>query len=78
MQCHQPDLRLYSFEDELGFPQTNAIILHANNTSAIWIVSNLVFHEQTKRIDVDCHFSRETFDEKIISLFSCPFQPPGC
>ena len=41
--------------EELGFPQTTSTPLHANNTNAIQIVINPVFHERTKHIKVDCH-----------------------
>ena len=41
--------------EELGFPQTASTPLHDDNTSAIQIATNLVFHERTKHIEVDCH-----------------------
>lgn len=53
---------------ELGFPQINATPLHADNTSAIQIATNPVFHERTKHIEVDCHSIREALDDHVISL----------
>nr|KYP50957.1 Retrovirus-related Pol polyprotein from transposon TNT 1-94 [Cajanus cajan] len=53
---------------ELGFPQTDATPLHADNTSAIQIATNSVFHERTKHIEVDCHSIREALDNHVISL----------
>ena len=41
---------------ELGFAQTSPTSLHADNIGAIRITENLVFHERTKHIEVDCHF----------------------
>ncbi|KAL6321792.1 hypothetical protein AAG906_035485 [Vitis piasezkii] len=38
---------------ELGFPRTTSTPLHADNTSAIQIATNHVFHERTKHIEVD-------------------------
>ena len=53
---------------ELGFPQNSATPLYADNTSAIQIAANPVFHERTKHIEVDCHSIREAFDTRIVSL----------
>ncbi|WJZ84043.1 hypothetical protein VitviT2T_003671 [Vitis vinifera] len=41
--------------EELGFPQTTSTPFHADNTSAIQIATNPLFHERTKHIEVDCH-----------------------
>jgi len=48
---------------ELEFPQTESTSLYADNTSAIQIVANPVFHERTKHIEVDCHSIRDAYDE---------------
>ncbi|KAK2415811.1 putative mitochondrial protein [Trifolium repens] len=53
---------------EVGFPQTEPTSLYADNTSAIQIVANPVFHERTKHIEVDCHSIRDAYDDKLISL----------
>nr|XP_027080359.1 uncharacterized protein LOC113703255 [Coffea arabica]XP_027080361.1 uncharacterized protein LOC113703256 [Coffea arabica] len=53
---------------ELGFPQLAPTPLHADNTSAIHIAANPVFHERTKHIEVDCHSIREAYDDHVISL----------
>ncbi|RDX73260.1 hypothetical protein CR513_47163, partial [Mucuna pruriens] len=42
--------------------------LHVDNTSTIHIAANLVYHERTKHIEVDCHSILETYDHRIISL----------
>jgi hypothetical protein len=53
---------------EIGFPQTTPTLLHADNTSAIQIATNPVFHECTKHIEVDCHSISEVVDTHVISL----------
>jgi hypothetical protein len=52
---------------ELGFPQVEPTPLHADNTSAIQIAANPVFHERTKHIEVNCHSIREAYDARVIS-----------
>ena len=53
---------------ELGFSQAQPTPLHANNTSAILIAANPVYHERTKYIEVDCHSIRDAYDRRVISL----------
>ncbi|XP_042460477.1 uncharacterized mitochondrial protein AtMg00810-like [Zingiber officinale] len=53
---------------ELGFSQLEPTPLHADNTSAIQIAANPVFHERTKHIEVDCHSIREAYDACVITL----------
>jgi len=53
---------------EIGFPQSNPTPLHADNTSAIQIATNPVYHERTKHIEVDCHYIREVVDKRVITL----------
>lgn len=43
---------------DLGFPQHLPTPLRANNTNAIQITETPIFHDQTKHIEVDCHFIR--------------------
>ena len=53
---------------ELGFPQSLPTPLHANNTSAIRITTNPVFHGSTKHIEVDCHFIYDEYLRDTIGL----------
>ena len=53
---------------ELGFSQAHPTPLHADNTSAIQIAANPVYHERTKHIEVDCHSIREAYDHLVITL----------
>ncbi|XP_042944752.1 uncharacterized mitochondrial protein AtMg00810-like [Carya illinoinensis] len=53
---------------ELGVPQLTPTPLHADNTNAIQIAANPVFHERTKHIEVDCHSIHEAFDHHVIKF----------
>jgi len=53
---------------ELGFSQAKPTALHADNTSAIQIAKNPIYHERMKHIEVDCHSIWEAYDHRIITL----------
>jgi len=53
---------------ELGFTQAQPTPLHVDNTIAIKIASNPVYHERTKHIEVDCHSIHEAHNRKVIIL----------
>lgn len=59
---------LWGLLGELGIPQLTPTPLHADNTSAIQIATNLVFHKCTNHIEVDCHSIREALDQRVITL----------
>ena len=44
---------------DLRFGKDGQMTLVCDNQTALHIASNLVFHEKTKHIEVDCHFIRE-------------------
>jgi hypothetical protein len=53
---------------ELGFSPCGPTSLYVDNTSVILILVNPISHERTKHIKVDCHFIREAFEARTISL----------
>jgi len=60
---------------ELDVSQLKPVTLYCDNQSALHIARNLVFHERTKHIDIDCHFTREKVMEGSFSLASCQHNP---
>ena len=43
----------------LGFLHPKPMCLYSDNQFSIYISKNLVLHDRTKRIEVDCHFIRD-------------------
>lgn len=58
--------------EELGVSSLRPVILHCDNQSAIHIGKNPVFHERTKHIEIDCHFTREKILEGLLQLSYMP------
>lgn len=59
---------LHGLLAEHGIPQGTPTPLYADNTRAIQLASNPVFHERGKHIEVECHSIREALDDHVISL----------
>ncbi|GJZ98671.1 uncharacterized mitochondrial protein-like protein [Tanacetum coccineum] len=57
---------------DMGVQITSPTPLYCDNRSAIQIARNTVFHERTKHIEIDCHFTRHHLQAGTISL---PFVP---
>ena len=63
---------LVSLLTELGVTNLKPVTLYCDNQSAIHIGNNPVFHERTKHIEIDCHFTREKVLEGLIQLTYTP------
>lgn len=53
---------------DLGVVNLKPVTLYCDNQSAIHITKNPEFHERTKHIEIDCHFTREKVLEGLIQL----------
>ncbi|GJX65181.1 gag-pol polyprotein [Tanacetum coccineum] len=57
---------------DMGVHITSPTPLYCNNRRAIQIARNTVFHERTKHIEIDCHFTRHNLQAGTISLSFVP------
>nr|GEX13626.1 uncharacterized mitochondrial protein AtMg00810-like [Tanacetum cinerariifolium] len=53
---------------DMGVHITSPTPLYCDNCSAIQIARNMVFHERTKHMEIECHFTRHHLQASTISL----------
>lgn len=58
--------------EDLGVTNLKPVTLHCDNQSALHIAKNPVFHERTKHIELDCHFTRDKVMEGLLQLTYLP------
>jgi hypothetical protein len=60
--------------EEMGVSNLKPVTLHCDNQSALYIAKNPVFHDRTKHIEIDCHFTRDKVMEGLLQLSYLPTQ----
>jgi len=58
--------------EELGINNLTLVSLNCDNQSALHIAKNPVFHERTKHIETDYHFTRDKVLEGLLQLNYLP------
>ncbi|KAF3629661.1 hypothetical protein FXO37_28837 [Capsicum annuum] len=57
---------------DLSVPPLLLVLVHSDSQAAIHIAKNPVFQEQTKHVELDCHFVRQQYLSGLISLSFVP------
>ncbi|GJW01382.1 uncharacterized mitochondrial protein-like protein [Tanacetum coccineum] len=52
---------------EIGFTKSKPMKMWCDNQTTIYIATNPMFHEKTKHIEVNCHFTREKLEDWTIT-----------
>jgi hypothetical protein len=52
-----------------------AILIHCDNVSAVYLMTNLVWYQRTKHIEIDLHFVRDKLVSSSIKCYMCSPSP---
>lgn len=59
---------IFQLLEEMGANNLKPVTLHSDNQSALYIAKNQVFHDRTKHIEIDCHFTQDNVIEGLLQL----------
>lgn len=57
---------------ELGVSIHMLVTIFSDSKSAIQLSTNLIFHERTKHIEIDCHFIRDRIKSGMVEIVHVP------
>ena len=66
--CLSEIIWLLGLFDELGVEGIKPVLLYCDNKAALQIAANPMYHERTKHIEIDCHFTREKIQQGVIRI----------
>ncbi|KAL2251532.1 UNVERIFIED_CONTAM: Retrovirus-related Pol polyprotein from transposon RE1 [Sesamum indicum] len=58
---------IVSLNKDLGFQVPRPIPFYFDNRAALHIISNPVFHERTKHLEIDCHLVRDHYQSGLLA-----------
>jgi len=62
---------LHQLYGELGYHQTDPILILGDNNGSIAMAKNLEYHKRTKHIDIRWHWVRDLVNEGHINIVDC-------